>query len=231
MEGIMLSYSACSTFYKCPCMFHLMDEMEPTKAMELGSNIDYMLNVLLTKLVKGEKQEEVCERLGFSKMIISAANNNELCEMFNVPPMIKEWYVDFLSSGYEVLDVQPHFIIEELDYHGYADALLSLDGQPVVLENKSTGKYYDKFFSSKKHSMQAIGYALGLGANAVRYQFFNTRNLAEYCSASKFITEDDVTEFKNWVQFVKDNEHRVVRNTEWCSNNQCYLKEVCLERD
>ena len=201
-----------------------------TAAMELGSNIDYMLNLLMIKHIKDEKKQIEClERIDGQKIGLDIVKNGDLCSMFDVPEMVKQWYIDFLQSGYEVLDVQPHFVIEELDYHGFADALFSLDGQRIVIENKTTSKYYDKFFSSKKHSMQAVGYAIGLNTDAVRYQFFNTRNMTDYCSASLFVRDEDKANFKEWVQFVRDNEHSMVRNTEWCSYNDCPLRDYCMD--
>lgn len=231
----MLSYSACAEFYKCPFAYHLRDTEEvmriQTKAMELGSNVDYMLNVLMLKHIKDKDfREQRAADIGVKEMGLLMAENNDLCAMFDVPEMVKQWYIDFLNSGYEVVDVQPHFVIEELDYHGYADALFKLDDQLVVIENKTTGRYYDKFFAAKKNSMQAVGYALGFGASIIRYQFFNTRNMTEYASVSRFVTPEMIDEFKQWVLFVKNNETSTVRNTEWCSNHDCFWKEICDER-
>ena len=230
----MLSYSSCSDFYKCPYMFQNRDELKgySTTAMQLGANVDYLLNVLMVKNIKDPvfRKKRAIE-LGFSDMIQKMADNNDICKMFDVPIFVKNWYIDFLNSGYEVVDVQPHFIIEELDYHGYVDAVFRLDGQLVVVENKTTSRYYDKFFTSKKNSMQAVGYALGIGTNAVRYQFFNTKDMADYCSASRFITESDVAEFKKWVSFVRDNQDKTIKNTEWCSQHDCMLRERCLYED
>ena len=230
----MLSYSSCSDFYKCPYLFQNRDELKgySTTAMQLGANVDHLLNVLMVKNIKDpDFRRKRAIELGFSDMIQKMADNNDICKMFDVPVFVKEWYVDFLNSGYEVVDVQPHFIIEELDYHGYVDAVFKLDGQLVVVENKTTSRYYDKFFTSKKNSMQAVGYALGIETNAVRYQFFNTKDMADYCSASRFITESDVNEFKKWVSFVRDNQDKTIKNTEWCSQHDCMLRERCLYED
>lgn len=230
----MLSYSSCSDFYKCPYLFQNRDELKgySTTAMQLGANVDYLLNVLMVKNIKdSDFRRKRAIELGFSDMIQKIADNNDLCKMFDVPIFVKNWYIDFLNSGYEVVDVQPHFIIEELDYHGYVDAVFKLDNQLVVVENKTTSRYYDKFFTSKKNSMQAVGYALGIGTNAVRYQFFNTKDMADYCSASRFITESDVNEFKKWVFFVRDNQDKTIKNTEWCSQHDCMLRERCLYED
>lgn len=230
----MLSYSSCSDFYKCPYLFQNRDELQgyTTTAMQLGANVDNLLNVLMVKHIKDPdfKMKRAVE-LGISEMLMKIADNNDICNMFDVPAFVKEWYIDFLKSGYEVVDVQPHFILEELDYHGYIDAVFRLDEQLVVVENKTTSRYFDKFFSSKKNSMQAVGYALGVGANVVRYQFFNTKNMTEYCSASRFLNQSDIDEFKKWVAFVRDNQDRTVKNTEWCSLHDCMLKERCLYED
>jgi len=227
----MLSYTSCSMFYKCPYLFHNRDDTANyvTKAMELGANIDYMLNLLMVKHIENKETKERCiEELGFQEMAVKMADNNDVCTMFDVPEMVKLWYIDFLQSGYEVIDVQPHFVIEELDYHGYADAIFADKGELIVVENKTTSRYYDKFFSSKKNSMQAVGYALGFGTNQIRYQFFNTKNMSDYCSYSRFVTEQNVKEFKDWVNFVKDNQSCMVKNTEWCSLNECPLREMCM---
>ena len=230
----MLSYSSCADFYKCPYLFQNRDDIQgyTTTAMQLGANVDNLLNVLMVKHIKDTdfKMKRAVE-LGISDMLMKMADNNDICKMFDVPEFVKSWYIDFLRSGFEVVDVQKHFIIEDLDYHGYIDAVFKLDGQTFVIENKTTSRYFDKFFTSKKNSMQAVGYALGVGTNAIRYQFFNTKDMTSYCSASRFITPKDVDEFTKWVNFVRENQDRDVKNTEWCSWHDCMLKERCLYED
>ena len=53
--------------------------------------------------------------------------------------------------------------------------------------------------------------------------------MIDYCSASLFVRDEDKANFKEWVQFVRDNEHSMVRNTEWCSYNDCPLRDYCMD--
>ena len=121
----MLSYSRCSDFYKCPYMFQCHDEIQlHSNAIQLGANIDMLLNCLMLKHVKDpEKQREIAVRLGVSDMLQAIVSNGDVCKMFDVPPMVKQWYIDFVESGVEVLDIQKHFVLDDLDYHGYIDAV------------------------------------------------------------------------------------------------------------
>ena len=227
----MLSYSSCSDFYKCPYLFQLHDEVNVvTDAMKLGANIDTMLNVLMVKHIKDPKVKmDAIVRLGISDMLMKMADNGDLNQMFEIPRMVKEWYIDFVQSGLEVLDVQKHFIIDELDYHGYIDAVLWDVKEKIVVENKTTSRFYDKYMASKKESYQAVGYAIAEGTNKVRYQFFNTKNMNEYAPYSKVVTPEEFCEFEEWVKFVRDNQHCIVKNREYCSLNRCLGKDLCNE--
>ncbi len=227
----MLSYSSCCDFYKCPYMFQNREELYgySNTAMTLGSNVDSMINVLLVKHIKDEVfQRKKQVELGISDMFMAMTNNGDLCELMNVPYFVKAWYSDFVRSGLEVIDVQKHFIIDDLDYHGYIDAVFSDGYNKFVIENKTTGRFYDSFMNNKRNSYQAVGYALSEETDLIKYNFFNTKNMSEYHTYSGKVTKEDVEDFISWVEFVKANQHLFVKNKEYCSLNNCLLKkEFC----
>lgn len=225
----MLSYSACSSFYKCPFLFQKRNELNvQTQAMRIGTNLDYIINVLLTHNIKNEvKKEETAITLGISDMMLKMAKGADICNLVEVPKMIKEWYMDFLNSGFEVLGVQEHFMIDDLDYHGYIDAVYGYKGKRIVAETKTTVNFYDKYMSAKKDSYQAVGYCLGVDTDEVRYQFFNTKNMSEYRPYSKLVTQQEIDEFREWVMFVKNNEKSFIKNKEFCSQYTCLNREDC----
>lgn len=224
----MLSYSRCCDFYKCPFLFQHHDEIElNSTAIRLGTNIDTMLNMLMLKHLPKERQHQKAIELGVTSMLQSIVDSGDVCAMFDVPVMIKSWYIDFISQGFNVVDIQKHFVLEDLDYHGYIDAVFEKNGSLYVIENKSTSRYYDKFFTSKKNSYQVVGYALATGTRNVRYQFFDTKSMSAYTPVSRLVTDEDIEEFKEWVSFVKQNEFCFVKNKEHCSYNDCPIKEIC----
>lgn len=227
----MLSYSSCSEFYKCPFKFqHRYDMIETSTALTLGSNIDTMINALLVGQIRDEKlREQKAIQLGFSDMLNGMVNGGNLCKLMDVPMMVKQWYTDFIESGLEVLDVQKHFIIDELDYHGYIDAIFWDGYKKIVVENKTTSRFYEKYFSAKKESYQVVGYAIAEDTDTAMYYFFNTKNMAECHPIPRKITNEDKDEFTEWVKFVKNNEHSFVKNREWCSLMGCNVKEECYE--
>ena len=232
----MLSYSACSDFYKCPYLFQIRDDLKgyTTPAMTVGAGFDTMMNAVMLSMHKDKdfaKQRGI--ELGISEMLMKIADAGDVCEMFDIPRAAKEWFIDFKLSELEVVDVQHHFILDELDFHGYIDGIVKdKDGNLIVIENKTTSKFYDGYFSNKKNSYQGISYAVAMNTNLVRYQFFNTKNMIEYATASRFITPEDVDEFTKWVAFVRDNQKVDVKNFEYCSLNNCFGKDMCIyERD
>lgn len=225
----MLNYSRCCDFYRCPYLFQCHDDViVNNKAIQLGANIDSMINLLMIKHIKDPVfQRQKAIELGVSDMLMAIANNNDLCEMIKVPKMIKDWYTDFIDSGLEVVDIQKHFVIGDLDYHGYIDLVLTDGTNKFVVENKTTSRAYDKYMSSKKNSYQAVGYAMAEGTNKVIYQFFDTKTMNLYYQYPRLITSQDFDDFKEWVNFVKQNENCVVKNMEYCSLNMCPAKEMC----
>lgn len=232
----MLSYSACSDFYKCPYLFQIRDELKgyTSPALTFGAGFDNMMNAVMLAQHKDRdfaKQRGI--ELGISDMLMKIAEAGDVCEMYDIPHAAKEWFIDFKLSGLEVVDVQKHFVLDELDYHGYIDAIVKdRDGNKIVIENKTTTKFFDSYFSNKKNSYQGIGYAMAEGTDYIRYQFFNTKNLIDYNTASRFITQRDVDEFTKWVSYVRDNQKVDVKNFEYCSLNNCFGKDMCIyERD
>ncbi len=225
----MLSYSRCCDFYKCPYLFQCHDEVEVTSnAIMVGQQIDTLLNCLLIKNIKDKTvREQAALRVGISGMLQKIIDNNDVCEFLKCPPMVKYWYVDFISSGLEVVDVQKYFELDDLEYRGYIDAVLTDGTTKYVVENKTTSRYYDRFFTSKKNSMQTVGYCIAENTDMVRYCFFNTKNMTEYTPISRRVTHEDIEEFKEWVNFVRDNQTCFVKNREYCSYHDCPKKEEC----
>lgn len=226
----MLSYSRCCDFYKCPWLFQNHDDYElHTKAIELGSQIDTMLNCLMIKHIENPDFRKVkAAELGVSDMLQAIVDSKDMTSLFDVPACVKYWYINFVSSGYKVLDIQKHFVLPDLDYHGYIDAVIeSPDGDKVVVENKTTSNYKEDYFASKSNSFQVVGYSLAEGTDLVRYNFFNTRTLTEYTPYSRQITSQDIEEFTQWVNFVRQHEDCMVKNREYCSLMNCPIKEEC----
>lgn len=224
----MLSYSRCCDFYRCPYLFQCHDEVIlDTPAIRLGTQIDTLLNILMMKHMTPELRHKKAIELGVSQMLQTIVDSGDICTMFQVPPMVKNWYIDFVTSGLQVVDCQRHFILEDLDYHGYIDGIVTDGTDTWVIENKTTSRYYDKFFTSKKNSYQAVGYALATGTRLVRYQFFDTKTMSAYTPVSRVVTNEDIDEFKQWVKHVQDNSQCFVKNKEWCSLNDCPIKEEC----
>lgn len=224
----MLSYSRCCDFYRCPYLFQCHDDIHlDTPAIRLGSQIDTLLNMLMLKNMEPELQRKKAVELGVSEMLQKIVDSGDVCDMFQVPPMLKTWYIDFVTSGVKVVDIQQHFVLEDLDYHGYIDAVVDDGNGLVVVENKTTSRYYDSFFTSKKNSYQAVGYAMAVGTKRIKYQFFDTKSMAQYTPVSRLVTDEDIDEFKEWVLNVKKNETCFVKNKEWCSLNSCPIKEEC----
>lgn len=229
----MLSYSSCSEFWKCPFAFqHRHDQSvveQRNTFLQLGSNYDKLLNILGCKLMReADLREKKRIELEIDDMQWKMILNGDACEYLNVPRTVKEWFIDLISSGLTVVDVQRHFYIPHLDYHGYIDMLLKdKDGKLIVVENKTTSKFYDKFMSSKKESYQAIGYCIAENTREVCYNFFDTVKGNQYASYRKNVTDEEVKEFTEWVQFVRDNENSFIKNKEWCSLNNCIIKEEC----
>lgn len=174
-----------------------------------------------------EQQYQKSIELGVTPMLKKIVDAGDLCSVLSVPAMVKSWYIDFVSSGMSVVDCQRHFVLDDLDYHGYIDGIISDGTDTYVVENKTTSRYYDSFFTSKKNSYQAVGYALAVGTRLVRYQFFDTKTMSAYTPVSREITEEDISEFKDWVLHVKQNDTCFVKNKEWCSLNSCPIKEEC----
>lgn len=224
----MLSYSRCCDFYRCPYLFQCHDEVVlDTPAIRLGSQIDMMMNMLMIKHLPQEQRYKKSVELGITEMMRRIVEGGDACEILNVPPMVKQWYIDFITSGVEVVDVQKYFEIPELDYRGYVDAVFDDGNGLIVVENKTTSRYYDGFFTSKKNSYQAVGYSMAVGTDRVKYQFFDTKTMAAYTPVSRMVTEADRKEFTEWVSHVRDNSTCFVKNKEWCSLNNCPIKEEC----
>lgn len=224
----MLSYSRCCDFYRCPYLFQCHDEVTvDSQYIRLGSQVDMLMNMLMIKHMKEELRYKKSVELGITEMMRRIIEAGDACEVLNVPPMVKQWYIDFINMGVEVVDVQSYFEIPELDYRGYIDAIVDDGNGLIVIENKTTSRYYDSFFTSKKNSYQAVGYSIAAKTNRVKYQFFDTKTMSAYTPVSRFVTEDDVKEFTEWVNHVRNNSSCFVKNKEWCSLNNCPIKEEC----